>query len=425
MPGSQIAIAVEINPSLLAFKPRQVVLLSKPPIMNLDDANSDLKTLVQQKTLLFNSIVRYLQRSGFSKTVKKFLSEAKIQKDDLGDSSFDLEEIFCNFVDTCSKVSKSHKVKDGGVAATHAIELPGDGKKKKSDKASKSKNVGEVIDDAIPVDVKSKENKKTKNDTYASDQEQVIPNVLVETDQGTNNESKEEKKKKKKSKKSSNPVIDEGKLNKSDSKGDEFQSPEEDETEKENKSSKKRKRVAAEEVAVQPASEKVVEESKPKKKDKSKRRKTEVSDELKVEGESQEAEKEESNQACPGESQKTCAEQVNGLSNGSLEENGEKSATEKTIKKEKNASAEPKAVKHFQRVKVEEVVFSDERLKNNSYWAKDGADSGYGAKAQEILEQVRGRDFRHEKTKKKRGSYRGGQIDLQSHSVKFNYSDEE
>ncbi|XP_065849944.1 uncharacterized protein [Euphorbia lathyris] len=398
MPGSQIAIAVEINPSLLAFKPRQVVLLSKPPIMNLDDANSDLKTLVQQKTLLFNSIVRYLQRSGFSKTVKKFLSEAKIQKDDLGDSSFDLEEIFCNFVDTCSKVSKSHKVKDGGVAATHAIELPGDGKKKKSDKASKSKNVGE---------------------------EQVIPNVLVETDQGTNNESKEEKKKKKKSKKSSNPVIDEGKLNKSDSKGDEFQSPEEDETEKENKSSKKRKRVAAEEVAVQPASEKVVEESKPKKKDKSKRRKTEVSDELKVEGESQEAEKEESNQACPGESQKTCAEQVNGLSNGSLEENGEKSATEKTIKKEKNASAEPKAVKHFQRVKVEEVVFSDERLKNNSYWAKDGADSGYGAKAQEILEQVRGRDFRHEKTKKKRGSYRGGQIDLQSHSVKFNYSDEE
>ncbi|KAF9604719.1 hypothetical protein IFM89_009155 [Coptis chinensis] len=35
------------------------------------------------------------------------------------------------------------------------------------------------------------------------------------------------------------------------------------------------------------------------------------------------------------------------------------------------------------------------------------------------------RDFRHEKTKKKRGSYRGGQIDLQTHSIKFNYSDEE
>jgi hypothetical protein len=35
------------------------------------------------------------------------------------------------------------------------------------------------------------------------------------------------------------------------------------------------------------------------------------------------------------------------------------------------------------------------------------------------------RDFRHEKTKKKRGTYRGGQIDLQSHSFKFNYSDED
>lgn len=35
------------------------------------------------------------------------------------------------------------------------------------------------------------------------------------------------------------------------------------------------------------------------------------------------------------------------------------------------------------------------------------------------------RDFRHEKTKKKRGTYRGGLIDLHSHSVKFNYSDEE
>ena len=35
------------------------------------------------------------------------------------------------------------------------------------------------------------------------------------------------------------------------------------------------------------------------------------------------------------------------------------------------------------------------------------------------------RDFRHEKTKKKRGTYRGGQIDLQSHSIKFNYSDDE
>ncbi|KAK3025712.1 hypothetical protein RJ639_040925 [Escallonia herrerae] len=86
---------------------------------------------------------------------------------------------------------------------------------------------------------------------------------------------------------------------------------------------------------------------------------------------------------------------------------------------------QPKIVNAFQRVKVDEVEFADQKLQDNSYWAKDGAEVGYGAKAQEVLGQVKGRDFRHEKTKKKRGSYRGGQIDLQSHSIKFNYSDED
>jgi hypothetical protein len=82
-------------------------------------------------------------------------------------------------------------------------------------------------------------------------------------------------------------------------------------------------------------------------------------------------------------------------------------------------------VNAFQRVKLEDVKFADDRLQDNSYWAKGGADSGYGAKAQEVLGQVRGRGFRHEKTKKKRGTYRGGQIDLQTHSIKFNDSDDE
>ena len=35
------------------------------------------------------------------------------------------------------------------------------------------------------------------------------------------------------------------------------------------------------------------------------------------------------------------------------------------------------------------------------------------------------RGFWHEKTKKKRGTYRGGQIDLQTHSIKFDNSDDE
>lgn len=104
---------------------------------------------------------------------------------------------------------------------------------------------------------------------------------------------------------------------------------------------------------------------------------------------------------------------------------GGESTGNKSRRKDTDGSAEPKSVTAFQRVKIEEVKFADERLQDNSYWAKDGADVGYGAKAQEVLGQVKGRDFRHEKTKKKRGSYRGGQIDLHSHSVKFNYEDED
>lgn len=93
--------------------------------------------------------------------------------------------------------------------------------------------------------------------------------------------------------------------------------------------------------------------------------------------------------------------------------------------KSKQKSDVSTAAKAFQRVKVQEVEFADPRLQNNSYWAKGGAEIGYGAKAQEVLGQVKGKDFRHEKTKKKRGSYKGGLIDLQAHSIKFNYSDEE
>ncbi|KAL8265273.1 hypothetical protein R6Q59_023403 [Mikania micrantha] len=86
---------------------------------------------------------------------------------------------------------------------------------------------------------------------------------------------------------------------------------------------------------------------------------------------------------------------------------------------------EPKTINAFQRVKVDEVEFAHDKLQDNSYWAKDGAEIGYGAKAQEVLGKVRGRDFRHEKTKKKRGSYRGGLVDQQSHSIKFTYNSDE
>jgi len=52
-------------------------------------------------------------------------------------------------------------------------------------------------------------------------------------------------------------------------------------------------------------------------------------------------------------------------------------------------------------------------------------EAGYGAKAQQVLGQVRGARFQHEKNKRKR-SYFGGAIDNDSvNSIKFANSDDE
>ncbi|KAK9896550.1 hypothetical protein P389DRAFT_161269 [Cystobasidium minutum MCA 4210] len=73
----------------------------------------------------------------------------------------------------------------------------------------------------------------------------------------------------------------------------------------------------------------------------------------------------------------------------------------------------------FRRVRVEEHVV-DERLKDNSFTGKAGAHTkDYGWKAAQDLIVTRGDSFRKEKNKKKRGSYRGGEITMQSHSIKF------
>lgn len=62
---------------------------------------------------------------------------------------------------------------------------------------------------------------------------------------------------------------------------------------------------------------------------------------------------------------------------------------------------------------------------DNSYEARFG-EGGYGAKANEKLRTVQGKKFQHEKTKRKRGTYRGGLIDTSSgHSFKFQHSDDD
>lgn len=48
-----------------------------------------------------------------------------------------------------------------------------------------------------------------------------------------------------------------------------------------------------------------------------------------------------------------------------------------------------------------------------------GARGSWGERAHQDLKYTKGKSFRHEKTKKKRGSYHGGQIDTSVNSIKF------
>nr|XP_006116278.1 nucleolar and coiled-body phosphoprotein 1 [Pelodiscus sinensis] len=72
----------------------------------------------------------------------------------------------------------------------------------------------------------------------------------------------------------------------------------------------------------------------------------------------------------------------------------------------------------FRRVREEEIEL-DSRLANNSFDAKRGSAGDWGEKANNILKFTKGKSFRHEKTKKKRGSYTGGSISTQVNSIKF------
>lgn len=72
----------------------------------------------------------------------------------------------------------------------------------------------------------------------------------------------------------------------------------------------------------------------------------------------------------------------------------------------------------FRRIREEDIEV-DQRLANNSFDAKLGAHGDWGQKANDVLRFTKGKSFRHEKTKKKRGSYRGGAISTSVNSIKF------
>ncbi|KAJ1953578.1 jun-like transcription factor, partial [Dispira parvispora] len=75
--------------------------------------------------------------------------------------------------------------------------------------------------------------------------------------------------------------------------------------------------------------------------------------------------------------------------------------------------------KRFNRIDEKDVVFKDERLRDNRFTSKGGAFGSYGERAHKDLAPTRGKSFTREKNKKKRGAYSGGRIDTESHSIKF------
>ncbi|TKY54512.1 Nucleolar and coiled-body phosphoprotein 1 [Spatholobus suberectus] len=381
--------------ALFAFTPRQVLLSNQAMKHSADNGSPNSKR--EPKLLLHQSIARYLKLSGFSKTLKKFRSEAQIEKDDWEGSPVDLEEMCLKYLEICGKDAKSNiNDQNEQVAGVHSKNKEEGKSKEKKKKKSKlvSESLANNVEDNQLDSVTTVAENKAKDD--ASTDAKVI--------NGSETQKKSKSKMKKKDKRSGqgDAIEQIGDPNETVLKEENIEASNTEMTREEKKDSKKRKRPISEENGQQVADIKADEETK--------RRKIENLNESKR-GE---------------QSAKTNANLGNEEANGNLGNAGEKSSVQRSQKKQQKGSVEQKPVKAaFQRVQVDKIQFADERLQDNSYWAKDGAENGYGAKAAEILDQVRGRGFRHEKTKKKRGAYRGGQIDLQSHSVKFNYSDDD
>lgn len=74
--------------------------------------------------------------------------------------------------------------------------------------------------------------------------------------------------------------------------------------------------------------------------------------------------------------------------------------------------------KHFSRIAIDKVRFEKNELADNSYEANNLRGDKFAWKAHNDLIKVKGKAFRHAKTKKKRGNYRGA-IDMNVRSIKF------
>ncbi|XP_026458026.1 nucleolar and coiled-body phosphoprotein 1-like isoform X2 [Papaver somniferum] len=413
---------INLSVSLFPFEPRQVTLANMKKTKTSSSLEKDIpdKTLVSKSTKdnkknkknkkkskdltpLLLSLADFLERQGYSKTLAAFKSEA------LPDEELDV--VKGHALDVETMYFKYLEMSDGDANNTSS------GKQDLSTEVVADVCVDKLSNGAVPdLPVKSKEKKKKTKSTSEPISESVEQSGSAENGHLEKSVTEEQadvksKEKKKKTKSTSEPISESVEQSGSAENGHLQKSVTEEETDLKSKDKKKKRKKSKTESSSVDAEESEKGDSKNKDSKKRKRGGSE-------ENESQADEKVESKDTKESKTKSSEEENEKDL-------NATPFTTEKAAKKQRIGSAEPKTANAFRRVEIEKVEFVDDRLQDNSYWAKHGADVGYGAKAQEVLGQVRGKDFRHEKTKKKRGSYRGGIIDQDSHSIKFNYSDEE
>jgi len=73
----------------------------------------------------------------------------------------------------------------------------------------------------------------------------------------------------------------------------------------------------------------------------------------------------------------------------------------------------------FRRVKAEQYDEATFAQLDNRFNSMSNARGSWGEQANNTLKIVQGKSFKHEKTKKKRGAYMGGQINMAVNSIKF------
>jgi len=349
--------------------------------------------------------------SGLNKSIKK---KKKKDKKSLDDSSDSKNEDF-------SKEAKK--------------------KKKRDNEESSRVDNEDVIDNSQKCENESKKVKKKKKKDKKNDEQVICDEEMVENSQEGENESRKSEKKKKKRKETETTNISEESLNfhkdedvsrkakkkkKAEKKhseessimncGDEEMvddSPKCEDESKKAKKKKKKKNISEESLIANSAIEDTTEDN-PKKGKKKKKKNKEINEESTV-----------TNNIDPDINEDGSSSKETDQSIDRILDLNENSALEKTNSEENNEGNMLNGIKKrttnspFQRVKSEEI-YVDPRLRDNSFEAKSGAATSWGYRANQDLIVTRGKGFTKEKNKKKRGSYRGGQIDMHGvHSIKF------